>query len=182
MHEAAEQFVERMGLSLEREGMPRIAGRLVGFLLVHEGAYSLDDLAEALQVSKGSVSTNARQLEQFGLLERTSEPGDRRDYYQMGADVWERLLERWQRKWEETRLLFAEAAAALPEEMSAGRVRLLRAEQFHLLLLDLADRASERWREGWARVPKQGRGDRAAWCEWNDETAPAGLGSDDEAS
>ena len=146
MHDAAQQFVERMGLTMEREGMPRIAGRLVGFFLVHEGAFSLDDLAEALQVSKGSVSTNARQLEQFGIIERTSEPGDRRDYYQMGTDVWERLLARWQSKWEENRILFTEAAASLPEEMEAGRARLIRAEQFHLLLVDLADRAIGRWR------------------------------------
>lgn len=147
MHEAAQQFVERMGLTMEREGLPRIAGRLVGFLLIHEGAFSLDDLAEALQVSKGSVSTNARQLEGYGLLERTSEPGDRRDYYQMGPDVWERMLARWQRKWEENRLLFTEAAAALPEELEAGRARLIRAEQFHLLLVDLADRALGRWKK-----------------------------------
>lgn len=146
MHEAAQQFVERMGLTLEREGLPRIAGRLVGFLIVHEGAFSLDELAEELQVSKASVSTNARQLEQYGLVERTSEPGDRRDYYQMGPDVWERLLARWQRKWEESRMFFTEAAASLPEELEAGHARLVRAEQFHLLLVDLADRAIARWR------------------------------------
>lgn len=146
MHEAAQAFVEKMGLTLERDGMPRIAGRVLGFLLVHEGAYSLDDLAEALKVSKASVSTNARQLEQYGLLERMSEPGDRRDYYQMGPDVWQRLLARWQRKWEESRALFTEAAASLPEEMEAAHARLVRAEQFHLLLVDLADRAIARWR------------------------------------
>jgi DNA-binding transcriptional regulator GbsR (MarR family) len=147
MHEAAQQLVERMGLALEAEGLPRIAGRLVGFLLVHEGAFSLDDLADELHVSKASVSTNARQLERYGLLERTSEPGDRRDYYQMGPDVWEKLLARWQQKWEAMRVLFTEAAASLPEELEVGRARLIRAEQFHLLMVDLADRASARWRE-----------------------------------
>jgi DNA-binding transcriptional regulator GbsR (MarR family) len=147
MHEAAQHLVERMGLALEAEGLPRIAGRLLGFLLVHEGAFSLDDLADELHVSKASVSTNARQLERYGLLERTSAPGDRRDYYQMGPDVWEKLLARWQQKWEAMRALFTEAAASLPEEMEAGHARLIRAEQFHLLMVDLADRASARWRE-----------------------------------
>jgi DNA-binding transcriptional regulator GbsR (MarR family) len=155
MHEAAQHLVERMGLALEAEGLPRIAGRLLGFLLVHEGAFSLDDLADELQVSKASVSTNARQLEIYGLLERTSAPGDRRDYYQMGPDVWEKLLARWQQKWEAMRALFTEAAASLPEEMEAGRARLIRAEQFHLLMVDLADRASARWRE---RAVEGGRG------------------------
>ena len=145
MHESVQSFVERMGLMMESEGLPRIAGRIFGFLLVHEGAYSLDELAERLQVSKASVSTNARLLEQFGLVERTSAPGDRRDFYQMGADAWERMLRSAQRKWEEVRQALTEAEAALPEEMDVGRSRLIRAEQFYLLMIDGVDRILERW-------------------------------------
>src|SRR5690606_22339672 len=131
---------ERMGLNMEAEGMPRIAGRLFGFLLVHEGAYSLDDLAEELQVSKASVSTNARMLEHFGLVERASTPGDRRDFYQVGPDAWERMLRGAQRKWEGVRELLTEAAASLPDDMDVGRQRLIRAEQFYLLMIDQVDR------------------------------------------
>lgn len=145
MHESVQSFVERLGLMMESEGLPRIAGRIFGFLLVHEGAFSLDELAEELQVSKASVSTNARMLEQFGLVERTSEPGDRRDYYQMGHDAWERILLSAQRKQESMRQALTEAAASLPEEMEAGRRRLIQAEQFYLLLVDQIDRTLERW-------------------------------------
>ena len=145
MHESVQDFVERMGLMLEAEGLPRIAGRIFGFLLIHEGAFSLDDLAERLQVSKASISTNARLLEQHGLLERTSEPGDRRDFYQMGPDAWERMLRSAQRKWESVRQALTEAEAALPEEMEVGRRRLIRAEQFYVLLIDGADRLLQRW-------------------------------------
>ncbi len=147
MHEAVQNFVERMGLMMESEGLPRIAGRIFGFLLVHEGAFSLDELAERLQVSKASVSTNARMLERFGLVERTSAPGDRRDFYQMGPGAWDRMLRSAQRKWEEVRQALTEGAAALPEEMEVGRDRLIRAEQFYLLLIDGADRLLERWRQ-----------------------------------
>jgi DNA-binding transcriptional regulator GbsR (MarR family) len=146
MDESVLDFVERMGRIMETEGMPRIAGRILGFLLIHEGAFSLDDLAEQLQVSKASVSTNARLLEQVGALERTSEPGDRRDYYQMGPNTWERMLRMAQRRWEATRQVFTEAAASLPEELEVGRARLIRAEQFHLLMIDGVDRLIERWR------------------------------------
>ena len=89
MHESVAEFVERMALTLEAEGLPRIAGRLFGFLLIHSDAYSLDELAERLQVSKASISTNARQLEEHRILERISTPGDRRDYYRMAPDAWE---------------------------------------------------------------------------------------------
>ena len=63
MHRAVEEFVERMAVTLEGHGLPRIAGRLFAFLLVNGEAVSLDELAEELQVSKASVSTNARLLE-----------------------------------------------------------------------------------------------------------------------
>ena len=55
MHEAVQGFVERMGLMMESEGLPRIAGRIFGFLLVHEGAYSLDELAERLAVLAAQI-------------------------------------------------------------------------------------------------------------------------------
>ena len=145
MHDSVQHFVERMGLMMEAEGLPRIAGRIFGFLLIHEGAFSLDELAERLQVSKASVSTNARMLEQHGMLERTSSPGDRRDFYRMGPDAWERMLRAAQRKWESVRQALTEAEAALPDEMEVGRRRLIRAEQFYLLMIDEVDRLLDRW-------------------------------------
>lgn len=88
-----EQFVETMGLLWETEGLPRIAGRLIGFLIVQAEPVSLDHMAAALGVSKASVSTDARRLEQLGLVSRVSRPGDRKDYYVMVPDVSVRILE-----------------------------------------------------------------------------------------
>lgn len=81
-----EQFIEAMGRHFEADGIPRIGGRLFGFLLLREESCSLDDLVDHLRVSKTSISTNARLLEQWGLIERVSRPGDRRDYYQAAPD------------------------------------------------------------------------------------------------
>lgn len=145
MHESVVEFIERMGLNLEAEGLPRTAGRLIGFLLIHSEAYSLDELAEKLQVSKASISTNARQLEDHRILERISAPGDRRDYYRMKPDSWEGMLRAAQQKWSTTRELLTATAAALPEEMETGRARVIEAEQFHLLLIDGVERMLDRW-------------------------------------
>jgi DNA-binding MarR family transcriptional regulator len=153
MHQAVQQFVERMGVLMEADGMPRIAGRIFGFLLVHTGAFSLDDLAEQLQVSKASVSTNARLLEQLGVIERIAAPGDRRDYYQMQDDAWARMLHVAQRRWEGMRRVLREAGDALPDGMDVGRERLLEAERFHELLAEESERLMERWREGKLEAP-----------------------------
>lgn len=88
-----EQFIEHMGQLYERDGLPRIAGRIFGRLLLLEDALNLDQLAESLQVSKASVSTNARMLESAGMIERLTFPGDRRDYYRASEEVHERMLE-----------------------------------------------------------------------------------------
>ena len=158
MHEAARKFVERMGLMMEAEGLPRIAGRLYGFLLLHEEAFTLDELADRLQVSKASVSTNARLLEQVGILERITEPGDRRDYYRMGPDAMERSLRTAQRKWRAMQVMFDETSAALPEEMDVGRRRLAEATRFHQLMIDGVERLIEQWREALHTVEAGERG------------------------
>lgn len=90
----AEDFVELMGRHLEEEGMPRIAGRLMGALILNEDPASLDDLAEQLQVSKASISSNARLLENWGVAERVTLPGDRRDFYRLSPNAEERSLQR----------------------------------------------------------------------------------------
>jgi len=65
------EFVDRMGLFFELLGGPRTMGRVYGWLLICDPPQqSLTQLAEALSVSKASVSTVARQLQERGLIER----------------------------------------------------------------------------------------------------------------
>lgn len=168
MHETVVEFIERMGVMLEAEGLPRTAGRLVGFLLVHPDPYSLDDLAEQLQVSKASISTNARQLEEHRVLERVSAPGDRRDYYRMKVDAWEGMLRSALQKWASTRELLTATAAALPDEMEPSRARLIEAEQFHLLLISGIEQMLDRWGR---RPSSVGSGDGDS----RNEASPAGA-------
>ena len=147
MSTAAQTFIEQMGLTAERHGMPRIAGRLLGFLLLDGGTHSLDDLAERLQVSKASVSTNARVLENFQLVERRAVPGDRRDFYRIGENPGEHMFELARQRLEETRRLFDATSAALPEEMAEARGRVAAWSSFYAFLLDDLDRRLERWRD-----------------------------------
>ncbi|HLZ69011.1 MAG TPA: MarR family transcriptional regulator [Dehalococcoidia bacterium] len=87
------RFVERVGLYFEEFGLPRIAGRLFGLLLVADEPLSLEQAATMLHVSRASVSTNARLVVRSGLVERVSLPGDRRDYYVFGDRSWEAFIE-----------------------------------------------------------------------------------------
>ena len=118
-----EEFIERMGLLMEREGLTRIAGRIFGLTLVTPSPCSLDEIAETLNVSKASVSNDARLLERIGMIEQVGRPGDRRTYYQITRDSFLRsLATRVERM-----TTFASAladAAALPDIDGEVRQRL----------------------------------------------------------
>ena len=143
MDQAVQQFVERMALICEKEGMPRIAGRIFGYLLATDQTFSLEELAERLQASKASASTNARMLEQFGMIQRVSVLGDRRDFYRVQDDPWEQMLRVAQGRWRDMVHVFAEASQRLPEP--AGRERAAQAEVVHSLLIRECDALIERW-------------------------------------
>lgn len=83
MTDARDQFIEQMGAILQAEGMPRIAGQILGFLIVEGAPRTLGQMTEALRISKGSASTNARLLERIGSVRRVSVLGQRQDSYEM---------------------------------------------------------------------------------------------------
>lgn len=77
-------FVEQMGGYFEANGLTRLSGRLLGWLLVCEPErQSSEELATVLNASSGGISTNARQLIQFGYIERVGLAGDRRTYFRL---------------------------------------------------------------------------------------------------
>lgn len=84
-----QQFVEDSGLFFEKIGLTRMAGRIIGWLLVSDPPHqTMGDLVDSLQASKSSISTSVRQLEQFALIQRFTRPGERRDYYRLAPDIW----------------------------------------------------------------------------------------------
>jgi len=86
-------FIEEVGLVFEQLGMPRMAGRIVGWLMLSNPPYqSIDEMAEALMASKGSISTITRFLIQVGLIERIGLPGVRRSYFRIRPDFPQHLL------------------------------------------------------------------------------------------
>jgi DNA-binding transcriptional regulator GbsR (MarR family) len=86
-------FVEEVGLFFEEAGMPRMAGRILGCLLLSDRPHhSSDELAEALMASKGSISTATRFLIQIGLIERISLPGVRHDYFSIRPSAFQHAL------------------------------------------------------------------------------------------
>lgn len=86
-------FVEEMGLLWEESGIPRMRGRIIGWMMVCSPArQTASQLAEFLSASKGSISTNTRALLQMGILERVAVPGERATYFQISEGAWQRFI------------------------------------------------------------------------------------------
>ncbi len=94
--QAKEQnFVEEVGLVFEQTGLPRMAGRILGRLLISDPPHqSTEQLVEALMASKGSISTMTRMLIQIGLIERLSLPGVRHSFFRIRPDAWQHMIRR----------------------------------------------------------------------------------------
>lgn len=80
-HRAKLEYIEEMGLLMERFGVSRMTGRVLGALLMADPPeQTAEALATTLRASRGSISGATRTLEQMGFIDRVSKPGERRDY------------------------------------------------------------------------------------------------------
>jgi len=123
------RFIEQMGLSAQEDGVPRIAGRIFGYFIVHGGPVSFAQLADELQVSRGSVSTNARTLAAIGFIERVTRPGDRQDYYQLANSPFLRMIESYLIRMRKMQGVLEQARESVPAHLKATHARL---GQMHL--------------------------------------------------
>jgi len=80
-HPLTRRFIEEAGATTQAIGVGRVVGQIYAFLYFSETPRNLDDMKEALGISKGSASMGVRQLEQWGAVQRIWVKGDRKDYY-----------------------------------------------------------------------------------------------------
>jgi DNA-binding transcriptional regulator GbsR (MarR family) len=139
------EFIDRMGIVAETDGMSPIAGRLFALLLLSDQPRSLDDLADSLGVSKASVSTDARRLLERGIAERVARAGDRRDYYELAPDFFARLIHVRVSRWRRMQRLaddVREQARSLPP---AVRRRIDSIEEVETSIITPLEQSLERW-------------------------------------
>jgi DNA-binding transcriptional regulator GbsR (MarR family) len=143
---SSREFIERLGRLAEGEGLPRTAGRMMGLLMIYDAELSIDEIADQLQVSRASVSTNGRLLESLNIAARITRPGDRRDYLCIAGEPCSNLLSLGLRRLKDMQRAVREMREALPRARSAPiRNRLERMEQFYELAIGRAASVLEDW-------------------------------------
>lgn len=126
-------FIEKSGLISQAEGLPRIAGRVFGMLIFDGEMVSFGDLATRLQVSRASISTSIRLLEERGLVKRMTKPGQRGDFFQLAPNPYASMLEGVHKRTQATREEIAQTITALPAD-SESNERLTEYADFYASL------------------------------------------------
>ena len=121
---ARTEFIEKIGVIAQSEGLPRIAGRVLAMLLYDGERVSFGDLAEALQVSRGSVSSSVRILESQQLIKRVSKPGDRQDYFQVLENAFANMVEAAAMRVRRAAVDIEDSLKAIPLSQEGPRARV----------------------------------------------------------
>ena len=88
-----DRFCEEIGLVFDSLHLPRMAGRVLGAILLGPSdGRTAGDLAETLQASKGSISNMTQLLMHYRFIERTVRAGDRRDRFVVKSGAWARMI------------------------------------------------------------------------------------------
>jgi HTH-type transcriptional regulator, glycine betaine synthesis regulator len=140
------QFVEHWGVMARSWGINATMGELFALLYITGENWTAEDLRERLQVSRGNVSMNLRELMTWGIVHKVHRQGERREYYRAELDVWtlfKRIFQERKRRELDPTLLVLERSVAIVGEDPAhqsmrGRIEDL--QQFFALINTLAKR------------------------------------------
>lgn len=99
LDQARAVFIEGMGAASATSGvLSQLQGRIFAVLFLEDHPLSLDEIAEALQLSKSNISINIRGLVEWHLVRRVSVPNSRKDHYEAASDFWRVMQEIMERR------------------------------------------------------------------------------------
>src|SRR5690625_1850083 len=94
-----EQFIQEIAKNMTLYGITPSIGRLYGVLYFSDEPLTLDDMTEALKMSKTSMSTGVRTLSNMRMVESTFQKGIRKDLYQSEEDWYKSFTSLFGNQW-----------------------------------------------------------------------------------
>ena len=86
--EAKQQFISSWGAFGTHWGINRTMAQIHALLLVSPDPLTQDDIMDELNISRGNVNMNTRELINWGLIARVILPGERKEYFSAEKDIW----------------------------------------------------------------------------------------------
>jgi DNA-binding transcriptional regulator GbsR (MarR family) len=141
------EFIESLGVYFEHYGGPRLMGRLMALLMLADRSLTLDDMAQALLVSRASISTNIRFALSAGLVVRAGVAGDRRDFYRYNDNVWVQRTRQVVEASRASRALAERGLAVIDADDTHARERLEEMLEYCDFSIEETLRMEQRWIE-----------------------------------
>ncbi|WP_347861243.1 GbsR/MarR family transcriptional regulator [Salimicrobium sp. PL1-032A] len=114
--ETKEKFIQVIAKNMNLYGVTPSIGRLYGVLYFAEEPMTLDDMREALSMSKTSMSTGVRTLSDMKMVESAFKKGVRKDLYKSEEDWYKSFTSLFGSKWKrDTETNIEEADEAIEE-------------------------------------------------------------------
>jgi DNA-binding transcriptional regulator GbsR (MarR family) len=148
MDDIVREFVEHWGLMARSWGINATMGELFALLYITGSDWTADDLRRTLDISRGNVSMNLRELMAWGVVHRVHRTGERREFYRAEADVWtlfRRILSERKRRELDPTLVVLDRTAVRTETdpmLKPLHDRVVSLQQFFGLINLLATRLS----------------------------------------
>lgn len=89
LNPATEQFVLHWGEMGSQWGVNRTMSQIHALLFIIGKPLNAEEITETLGVARSNVSNSIKELQNWGLVQKVSILGDRRDHFTTHKDVWE---------------------------------------------------------------------------------------------
>ena len=86
--EAKAQFISSWGAFGTHWGINRTMAQIHALLLISPDPITQDDIMAQLNISRGNVNMNTRDLVDWGLVDRVLIPGERKEFFSAEKDIW----------------------------------------------------------------------------------------------
>jgi DNA-binding MarR family transcriptional regulator len=140
------RFVEEVAITFEGLGLVRMAGRVIGWLLICEPReQTFTQVAEALQASRGTISSALKALVAAGWVERGPVEGRRGDRFTLRPGRWAELSRAHNAYSAAMTGLAAQGLELLADAPPARLDRLREMHDFHIWLDRELPSLWERW-------------------------------------
>jgi DNA-binding transcriptional regulator GbsR (MarR family) len=86
--EAKQQFIQSWGSLATQWGINKTMAQVHALLISSPAPLNQDEIMEQLNISRGNVNMNIRELINWGLVERVILTGERKEYFTAEKDIW----------------------------------------------------------------------------------------------
>ena len=88
LSEAKQQFISTWGAMGTHWGINRTMAQVHALLMISPDPLTQDDVMAQLNISRGNVNMNIRDLIDWGLVDRVLIQGERKEYFTAEKDIW----------------------------------------------------------------------------------------------